>query len=90
MKELGGTARNIMLSKIDDSFVPVVEIVLVLTEPKYSIVYEKDKPPEMIQKREAETIRFSLKKDSLEQLVAELIVCKTELEALTKQTAPEP
>lgn len=68
MKEVACTARNIMVIPVSDgeklSIRPMIETILVFTEPNYRI----NKENEVVVRREPQTIRFSASPESLREI----------------------
>jgi hypothetical protein len=80
MKEIAGTARNLMIS-IDGrgGAVGIVEAILVLSEP----VFRVDQGGSLVRMREAETFRFSTTPDGLRALAKDFGEWADEMDAAT-------
>lgn len=64
MKEIACTARNLMVVSTEESYSPMIEVILVLTEPNYRF----NKKGELVKRRDPETIRFSTSPDGLREI----------------------
>jgi hypothetical protein len=76
MKEIFGTARNFYNSDCQNGTMPVVEWILVLSEPEYRV--ENDK---VVKVRVPNTVRIAMHRDTVRALLKELVEIDGELEA---------
>lgn len=84
MKEVTGTARNLMLALTPDekAIQPMIEAILVVTEPNYRFNKEGD----ISRSRDHETIRFTATPESLRKIAVSFAEWADQAEALTKAT----
>lgn len=77
MKEIAGTARNLMFS-VDQAghVIPMVEVILVVSEP----VFRPDGGGGLARLRESETIRFSTSADGLRAVARDFGAWADEIE----------
>jgi hypothetical protein len=80
MKELASIARNFGLTESDDGLIPMVELVLTVSEPKY----EPDDSGRMMRRRRYETLRIGMQRRSLRFLMDDLADIDTRMEEMEK------
>ena len=78
MKELIGTARNLMLAASDDGEPrAMIEVILILTEPNFRV----DAVGQMIRERSVETARFSTTAKGLRAVAKDYLAWADEADA---------
>jgi hypothetical protein len=82
MKELSGTARNYYLAENDNGFVPMVELVLILSEPQWHFG-----AGDLVRERIPETFRVAMTRGSVKELMRNLLEVDEELVLLDKKAA---
>lgn len=80
MKELSGMARNYYLAEGDKGFVPMVELVLVTSEPQWHFG-----AGDLVREREPETYRVGMTRRALKELIKNILEIDQELEAMEKR-----
>lgn len=82
MKELSGTARNYYLSESDKGFVPMVELVIITSEPQWHFG-----AGDLVRERVPETFRLAMVRGSVKELMRNLMEVDEELALLEKKAA---
>ena len=88
MKEVQGTARNLMLALLPDNVaVPTAECILFLSEPRYG--YEDAQQSKGKIQRETTTVRFACRIEHLRELAKTFSEWADELDVYCNKVKPE-
>jgi hypothetical protein len=82
MKELSGTASNRCLVEGNKAFIPMVELIFVVTEPQFRF-----EAGEMVRDRKPETIRIHTNRSGTKALIKLLMECDKAFDLLDQQAA---